>query len=709
MHADGYYEKDNEYFYCNYGMGSDGNLGTYCAELSCKQSMYLTINMEADYSWGSEVGDEVQIPVFWSIYKLYKDGTKSLIYKSDSEMKTDTYELICSSGDVLQIGDENGGANFIIDVYSYSTTHQPDTTFTAPEWAIGDEVSLVNNNKYDKCAKITSINHNEITLDSLPFTEILIPDEIAFDDYTILNVAKPTKGVIDFGMCSHAEGSNNQVINYEAHVEGSWNIAYGRGAHAEGMQNEAAYCSHAEGRLNKAKGTHSHAEGYLTVAENTNTHTEGRETFAGGYAAHAEGLSSKATGDESHAEGIRTEAAGQGSHAEGYETAVYKDTTYGHAEGNQTKVSANGAHAEGYKTEAGGKYSHTEGYQSKVLEGIGAHAEGHTTTVEGQGAHAEGVSTYAKNEAAHAEGYRTEASGMGAHAEGNYNSNLKDKSGKQIYTISSGKGAHAEGNSTTASGEGAHSEGNGSSAIGNYSHAEGNQTKVYGRGAHAEGYNTEAGLVDGSAGHYSHAEGNNTKAQANNAHAEGTNTTASKEAAHAEGYYSIASGNYSHAGGKYTIASAEAQTAIGKYNKENADALFIVGDGTGTDASKRRNVFEVISTSSKRGIRIGDSTILNAEDLSILIANINYIKRIAELEARIVALESGATLIKFTIEGKEYAAEEGMTFYEWCQSGYAPSNAECESEDDQLHVDGYPIESAYGYTVIEDGAVYYNN
>lgn len=646
-------------------MGQDGSQGTYCAELSCKQSMYLTINMEADYSWDSEEWDEVQIPVFWSIYKLYKDGTKSLIYKSDSEMETDTYELICSSEDVLQIGDENGGANFIIDVYSYSAPHQLDTTFTAPEWEKGDEVSLVNNNKYDKCAKITSINHNEITLDSLPFTEILIPDEIAFDDYTILNVTKPTKGAIDFGMCSHAEGSNNQVINYEAHAEGSWNIAYGRGAHAEGMQNEAAYCSHVEGRLNKAKGIHSHAEGYLTIAENTNTHAEGRETFAGGYAAHAEGLSSKATGDESHAEGIRTEAAGQGSHAEGYETVVYKDTTNGHAEGNQTKVSANGAHAEGYKTEAGGKYSHTEGYQSKVLEGIGAHSEGHTTTVEGQGAHAEGVSTYAKNEAAHAEGYKTQASEIGAHAEGNYNSNIKDKSGKQIYTTSSGKGAHAEGNSTTASGEGTHSEGNGSSATGNYSHAEGNQTKAYGRGAHAEGYNTEAGSVDGSVGHYSHAEGSNTKAQANYAHAEGNSTTASKEA--------------SHAGGKGTIASAEAQTAIGKYNKENTNALFIVGDGTDTSVNKRRNVFEVISTSSERGIKVGDSAILNAEDLSTLIANINYIKRIAKLEARIAALESGGELITFTINDydfvdHEFTARAGMTWEEFVNSEYNTNN-----------------------------------
>lgn len=466
-----------------------------------------------------------------------------------------------------------------------------DTSFTAPDWAVGDEISLVNNNKYDACAKITAINHNEITLDKLPFTEIYALATLPFDEYTILNITQPTKGIIDFGRYSHAEGNSTQAINYDSHAEGYNTKAYGRASHTEGFKTEAVYCAHAEGKQTRAFGLHSHTEGYLTEAKSSCAHAEGRETIASAYAAHAEGHSTQANGESSHAEGQTTFAEGKGSHAEGsfdksvvddngeiiYNTAkgegahvegrsnlALQDST--HAEGKATTADGANAHAEGYKTKALNTNTHAEGRET-TAEGYAAHAEGHTTHAKGEGSHTEGKETYAQGFTAHAEGYQTKAYGTAGHAEGNatfagsYNYDITNTDGKTVaYTANTIVNyTHAEGTGTKALGTGAHSEGGSTIAIGNYSHTEGQNTKAYANQAHAEGYNTTA------KGGASHAEGGYTLASSNYSHAEGESTTAS--------------GRASHAGGKGTIASAEAQTAIGKYNKENADALFIVGNG----------------------------------------------------------------------------------------------------------------------------------
>lgn len=40
-----------------------------------------------------------------------------------------------------------------------------------------------------------------------------------------------------------------------------------------------------------------------------------------------------------------------------------------------------------------------------------------------------------------------------------------------------------------------------------------------------------------------------------------------------------------------------------------------------------------------------------------------------------VTISGGVELISFTIDGTEYQAEDGMTWAEWCESDYAPNNA----------------------------------
>ncbi len=163
------------------------------------------------------------------------------------------------------------------------------------------------------------------------------------------------------------------------------------------------------------------------------------------------------------------------------------------------------------------------------------------------------------------EGYGTTASGDYSHAEG-------------LVTLSSGNYAHAEGNHTEATADFTHAEGSDTSAFGPYSHAEGYLTKASGNYSHTENYCTTA------SGQYSHAEGQATNASDTCSHAEGSQTIASGSYSHAEGRSSSASGLYSHAGGSYTIANMDAQTAIGKYNSTISDALFIIGNGTATNA-----------------------------------------------------------------------------------------------------------------------------
>jgi hypothetical protein len=191
-------------------------------------------------------------------------------------------------------------------------------------------------------------------------------------------------------------------------------------------------------------------------------------------------------------------------------------------------------------------------------------------SVLGDNATAEGYQNAAVGDYSHAEGYGTLADGWGygAHAEG-------------LNTRSTGYFTHAEGINTSAAGEepgvssiqdlgGAHAEGFGSMAWGEQSHAEGKNTRTAGLAAHAEGRGSSAG---GEA-----------------AHAEGMDTDAVGQGSHAEGYGCQAIGNFSHAEGMYTNASGSVQHVFGQFNKSDRTNVEIVGWGTDTTDSKRKNI-----------------------------------------------------------------------------------------------------------------------
>ena len=316
-------------------------------------------------------------------------------------------------------------------------------------------------------------------------------------------------------------------------------------------------------------------------------------------------VNNTASGDYSNATGNTTQAVGKSTHSEGTNTVAFGESS--HAEGRGSTVTFTAADlligtdvlvdkwkqqdVDNRNSAAIGIASHVEG-NGNVAAGHDSHAEGRANLALGNRSHAEGSQTEARGNNSHAEGTGTTAGALNSHAEGND-------------SVASGTAAHAEGNATTASGDNSHAEGYSTEATTLYAHAEGYLTKANGQASHAEGN----GCVASNAN--SHVEGFQTKATANNAHAEGGSTTASGQSSHAEGTNTIASGHSSHASGYGTQATATAQTVVGKNNALNDNALFIVGNGKST--TNRSNAFEVISTSSGVSLKVGNTTLTEAQ------------------------------------------------------------------------------------------------
>ena len=329
-------------------------------------------------------------------------------------------------------------------------------------------------------------------------------------------------------------------------------IAYGKTAHSEGTETVAS-------------GDYSQASGYNTFASGEASQASGNNTVASGKGSSAEGNSAIASGNYAHAEGSYVDdespdtpavlgANGAASHTEGYNASVGSKAIAGHAEGARTAVFAKQGHAEGYHTRVNkpdendddsGVGAHAEGF-STTTNNKAAHAEGELTTASGEASHAEGNNTIATGNYSHTEGNNTKAYSNGAHAEGN-NSEAGDPE-----STASSMWAHAEGESTKASGAKSHAEGYSTQATSTAAHAEGHFTKATAQGAHAEGgfdYTPGGQLYTEATGKYSHAEGEHTKATNIGTHSEGRHTEATNDSSHAEGKYTRAIGNWSHAEG----------------------------------------------------------------------------------------------------------------------------------------------------------------
>lgn len=169
-------------------------------------------------------------------------------------------------------------------------------------------------------------------------------------------------------------------------------------------------------------------------------------------------------------------------------------------------------------------------------------------------------------------------------------SNITNNTDNYILTATGGSTINGESNLTfdgaLLTQAGRFLQGGATSATGQNSHAEGRQTQAVGSESHAEGEST---LASGS---YSHAEGRLTVAKGSHSHTEGQYTLAQQNGSHAEGYFTTASADYSHAAGLYSVSFGKYQSVIGQYNlSSSADSAFIIGNGTGLDASRSNLVF----------------------------------------------------------------------------------------------------------------------
>lgn len=305
-------------------------------------------------------------------------------------------------------------------------------------YQVGDVVTMENSVKitthlYDRCAVITDISGNRITLDSvpIPIDDLKVPPSYDTDNGYLHNtrmfvaverisdsgdIVIPNCGDIDFGDSAVALGIQTSAMLLGSHSEGLKTRAAGSYSHAEGEQGRAlAINSHVEGYNGLARGASSHVEGSNSTADGHSSHAEGYGTVASGKCSHAEGYKTTASGECAHAEGYATSASGKYSHAEGYGTSASGE--YSKAEGESTTAGGTRSHSEGWNTYAEGQGSHSEG-NSVIARGIFSHAEGVGTTAHGDYSHAEGNSSRAEGNYSHAEGYKSQALGNYSHAAG---------------------------------------------------------------------------------------------------------------------------------------------------------------------------------------------------------------------------------------------------------------------------------------------------
>ena len=299
------------------------------------------------------------------------------------------------------------------------TEPQIDEAFVNP-YEVGDIVSIRNNSIWYNCGVITSIDHDNIRVGNLPFSEVVE----STTGREIFVAAKPEKGVKEIGQYAFATGQKNQGFGKASHVEGLSNTLLGNYSHAEGEKNMLdAYASHVEGEENKVYGNYAHVEG-----GNNTVHVKARYS-------HTEGQNNEVSGHLSHVEGTlnKVDEASYAAHVEGKGNQV-KDSDYTHVEGQVHSVSGYNQHVEGYNNEVGeNEHSHTEGV-ANVNRASRSHVEGSSNEA--------GSDAYA----CHVEGFGNEAAGKYAHAEGEY-------------TIAGGRSSHTEGCQTRTNNPNEHAQG----------------------------------------------------------------------------------------------------------------------------------------------------------------------------------------------------------------------------------------------------------
>lgn len=140
------------------------------------------VNFTSYGSVFSSMGVEGQVDVYYDDTHVYNEA--------DEIWQDERYRVVDFGDEPQEVSEE---------FYTWFTSHAKCIPFDiADYWAVGDIISIHSDKKWINCATITAIDGNVITVDALPFTEPA-SESGHITDQAVYVLAKPDKGIIDFG------------------------------------------------------------------------------------------------------------------------------------------------------------------------------------------------------------------------------------------------------------------------------------------------------------------------------------------------------------------------------------------------------------------------------------------------------------------------------------------------------------------------------
>ena len=221
---------------------------------------------------------------------------------------------------------------------SFSATGDDPSTIG---WAANDIFSIVNNDKWDFCGKITSLTSSYIVYEPIKSDAFVAvssaPSEMEDDDCSIYVPTKPNCGYATLKYGTFSQGLSSKAVGNYSYAQGKESLSYGDYAHTEGRGTQAGYAAHGEGYNSKATGTASHAQNWNTTASGWYATSMGQNTTASGSNSLAGGNTSEATKSGSFSYGYTCKSHGECALAFGKGCVAEKN--YSISMGNNAKSS----------------------------------------------------------------------------------------------------------------------------------------------------------------------------------------------------------------------------------------------------------------------------------------------------------------------------------------------------------------------------------
>lgn len=255
-------------------------------------------------------------------------------------------------------------------------------------WAAGDKITIHSDQHHIDCAMIEYFDGKDVMyVTMLSFTPT--NESKHHTDQAVYVLAKPDKGLVDFGQNSVAFGNKNKALGYCNITAGVENEALDQYGAVFGNCNKVGYASGAFGKDNEAKGMaalvaggYSKANGKLAIALGRRLNVEGTYNFSANNGNKVYGFANTAlngsTSDKDMGDG--NEVYGMCNLAIGHNNTATENAKYAFVGGDESSVSNEYTSALGYKCQAQGKASHAGG-SNCIAEANGsfAHGEGLVT------------------------------------------------------------------------------------------------------------------------------------------------------------------------------------------------------------------------------------------------------------------------------------------------------------------------------------------